>query len=121
MNGMTPLAGDIEQRLSELKDAEKALADQIAVAQSKCAHAIVAHLDYQGRGCPPRRICLACRLETEGSHWSSVRNWSDRDHMRDPELGNDPSRLVVPVDRSDDFYKLRLPGQPIHPRRRADT
>lgn len=117
MDGYPPLAGNIGERLAELTAAKRALDVEITDAQSKCEHLIVGFIDYGGRGYPPRRICLSCRLETEGSHWSSRTNWSDRDHVLNPELGNRADRLIVDITDRDCFIRLRLPGRPIHPRR----
>ncbi|MER9697635.1 hypothetical protein [Mesorhizobium sp. M0146] len=101
---------EIDSRLTALADAKIALANVAARVQSSCKHEIAAETGYQSSGFNARRICLHCRLEEEGSHWSGGGTWSYVDHSRKPTLGNDEDRIITNVDR-DAFYKLRLPVQ----------
>lgn len=102
------LNGRIQDSLVDLTDAKLALANVAAVVQESCPHGIVAETEYQSPNFNARRICLHCRLEEEGSHWSGGTTWSYVDHSRPPALGNRADRIVTNVDR-DAFYRLRLP------------
>ncbi|QPC91436.1 hypothetical protein [Mesorhizobium sp. INR15] len=75
--------------------------------QAGCTHEIVAETAYRSSGLSARRICLHCRLEEEGSHWSGGSTWSRHDYGKSI-LGNTSERIVTNVDR-DQFYALRLP------------
>tara|TARA_Y100001973_G_scaffold62179_1_gene91281 strand:+ start:252 stop:587 length:336 start_codon:yes stop_codon:yes gene_type:complete len=90
----------------KIEDARDAYANELKAVQEGCEHLLVAH--WKGDGSDPYRICLNCRFEEKGSHWSfNVNHWKAADHT--PSLlGTSPERLIFEVGRSE-IFKLRVP------------
>ena len=109
----------IEQRLHRklatavrrLKAAQEHLQLVTEVEQEACGHERIAEVPYRhsdyGSSFKPRRICLSCGYEEEGSVWSGGSLWSKFDHTA-ATLGNEEDRNIIEVSR-DEFYSFRLP------------
>ena len=112
MDGLAPLENDIAWHLKKYRDAETQLQEQITETQARCEHVQVLCASGEGLtyfgSLAPLRMCVACRLEEEGSRWSDHQYWSAT-HNGPAVLGQDPARLVIRTDRQT-LYALRLPG-----------
>ena len=105
------LPEDVTFNVKVLERVQRDLASSIAEAQESCPHANVLHFS----GSPstaPRRICLRCRMEEIGTHWSyDANHWTARGH-KIALMGNHKKRLVIKADSSHTIHSLRLPGGP---------
>ncbi|MER9833459.1 hypothetical protein NKJ28_00580 [Mesorhizobium sp. M0145] len=103
----------LNRRIAAAMDARvKASRKLSAVAflvQQTCKHEIVGETEYRSPGLAAQRICLHCRLQEEGSHWSGGSTWSRHDHGKSI-LGNSVDRIITQIGR-DEFYSFRLPVQ----------
>lgn len=107
----------IASKLKAFEKAQRALADQILAQQRNCKHEVVWEIPWQSigiaGGLKARRMCVHCRYEEEGSHWSGGSTWS-RQHkdgmpIFDAVLGNDSTRAFAPTISREEFYRNRLP------------
>lgn len=109
MEGMK-LHPEIAIQLALVDTAKESLKAMQEAVQKNCPHAFVAEKPYSN-GIPATRICLACRLEEMGSHWSGGATWS-RHGFKEESLGNADGRLVLTPEQagvSHNFWSLRLP------------
>lgn len=115
INGLAPLDEKIQEKYDAYLKAKEELVETIEAAQAECSHSQVFHAEYKsqdyGYGIKPRRMCVICRLEEEGSIWSGMNSWSPREYGKG-ELDNEPHRLVIKVEKHDEIYKMRLPTPP---------
>lgn len=77
--------------------------------QKNCAHAGVVHYPNNDGYRPgfPRRICLECGIEEEGSWWSyGGHHWSEK-NFGHAILGNQQGRSIRVVEALDEFCRLR--------------
>jgi hypothetical protein len=91
---------------NKVVDAQQAYSDLQKVVQEECKHPLVAHAGG-GTG-TPRRICVTCRFEEEGSHWSFGLNHWKAENYSPSILGTDAHRLVFEV-YMNEICKLRNP------------
>jgi hypothetical protein len=96
-------------KLRRFEAAEQALIEAATAEQQSCKHRLcweVAFKSNQFMGSSnPRRICVHCRYEEEGSIWSGGALWSRKDYGT-PILAKS---LIVETLPSDVFYTKRLP------------
>jgi hypothetical protein len=104
----------IERKLQSFQKAQKALVDEILKQQRACKHKVVWEIpwkDLEYAGClNARRMCVACRYEEEGSHWSGGSTWS-RNHKDGMPFFEPVLKDVqfAPQITRDSFYAKRLP------------
>jgi hypothetical protein len=99
----------IVETKSKVTEAKLELEQVKLTVQTECLHQIVSEMPYQSGITNATRICNHCLLEEEGSHWSSGKVWSVKDHAHKPALGNDDGRLILNITR-DEFFVLRRQG-----------
>lgn len=92
--------------------AAEAWTEQVRQLRATCDHPIVVEVPYQPcaylLGLRAQRMCLRCRLEEEAeTPRCGTRQWSAEGKQK-PDLGNTPTRVVLPLDDRDRFYTLRL-------------
>lgn len=98
---------EISEALNRLKAQEEHLRSITLEIQGDCPHEVVAERPWETYA-PPRRICFKCRYEEEGSNYSGGSHWHST-NCNPPKLGNTGDRVIMVMDNSADFYKLRLP------------
>jgi len=104
----------IARKLKTFRKAEKALVEEILKQQRACKHKVVWEVPWKSleyAGClNALRMCVTCRYEEEGSHWSGGAVWS-RNHKDGkpfyPTVLKDV--LFAPQISREKFHKLRLP------------
>lgn len=111
MNGLPPLNDKIAAPLQVYQAAKTQIENAAKAVQRKCSHDLVLHADYKPNSfgsLAPLRMCAVCRLEEEGSHWSSQTYWNAKCYGP-AVLGESQHRIIVPAPR-EEIYRLRLPG-----------
>ena len=104
----------ISRKLAAFDKAKQALAEEILKQQRTCKHEVVWEVPWKNleyAGClNARRMCVACRYEEEGSHWSGssvwTRNYGEGKPMLKAVLKD---VLFAPAISRDEFYAMRLP------------
>ena len=103
----------IARKVEAFKKAEQVLIDEALKQQRKCKHEVVWEISWQSLsfgGCLNAcRMCVVCRYEEEGSHWSGGSTWS---RNAEKDKGFYPSvlggKLLAPKISRDQFYANRL-------------
>lgn len=102
----------ITMRVNAIEEAEDDLADTLAEIQASCPHHVLVEKPWDDIF-NATRICLNCRLEEKGTHWSGGAVWS-KEGFGDAELGNQEGRLVLtptqaglPADKSFWWFRPR--------------
>lgn len=114
IDGIAPLNHEIQDARAAYDATKQHLYSVIRTAQADCPHMQVLHAEYDliggSRTLYPLRMCVCCRLEEEATMGSTQEDWRVRGSANSarPVLGNEPHRLVIPVERVE-IYRLRLP------------
>lgn len=94
---------------NRLEKAKVDLAEELAEAQSKCSHEIVAYCDYEKleylSSLKPLRLCLECRL-VEEAHYLFAKvdsEWLGKVYALNPA----PDRIYITLTRRT-LYSLRI-------------
>jgi hypothetical protein len=96
----------IEKAVKDIEAREKKLTALVLKIQSKCKHVEVVQKDWSA-GFNPRRICVDCGLEEEGSHWSGDSIWSRKNFDKKPLLDTQRGRSIRSVG-DEAFYRFRI-------------
>jgi hypothetical protein len=103
------LMSNIATKLQRYQEAQCVLIETASAQQQVCKHELCWELPFQSYrhgGCSPaRRICVHCRYEEEGSHWSGGSVWSRHDHSTSILAKS----IVVERLALDQFCAKRLP------------
>lgn len=93
-----------------LQDAQLNYDDALMEAQRGCSHPRVGHAEWRnfehGGYLPCLRVCLECGLEEQGTLWSDIRQFSEKDHGT-CRLGNAEGRDILLFDRDQLYAKRR--------------
>jgi Zn ribbon nucleic-acid-binding protein len=104
----------IQKATALLHAAKEKLRKVTAAVRADCPHACVAEMSYDLAydNSQPRRICVSCGYEEQGSHWSGGQTWSRWNHQT-AVLGNARNRSVFSVNLAQEFYEFRVPCVPV--------
>jgi|GEM_PF-2824883 len=104
----------IGRKLSTYQKAEKALVEEILKRQRACKHEMVwetpwKDLEYTDSCLNARRMCVACRYEEEGTHWSGGTIWRRNNDgtFNFPAVLAD--KVIAATLSREEFYSKRLP------------